>query len=181
MPMIVWLRTVGKYVGLSSALLPGERFANMSNWICVTEEAGERSLTELSRVGTRWPLAIGVECWVLLAVLSPTTACWLDSSASCPLLVGVSPPEPPLTEQPSWAFALKPSAPKEISKQALPPSLLSYGMCLVRQSPTRQYVVEGEIAWHQLMCCTQHDVFFPFLHHNLAIHCHIAVTREIVH
>lgn len=34
----------------------------------------------------------------------------------------VSPPEPPLTEQPSWAFALEPSARKEISKQCLSPA-----------------------------------------------------------
>ncbi|PKU35460.1 hypothetical protein llap_14235 [Limosa lapponica baueri] len=33
-----------------------------------------------------------------------------------------SSPEPPLTEQPSRAFALDPSAPKEISKKSLPPA-----------------------------------------------------------
>lgn len=62
MPMSIWLRSVGKCVGSNSAQLPGDRFANMSHWICVTEEAEERSLTEMSRVGTRWPLTIGGEC-----------------------------------------------------------------------------------------------------------------------
>lgn len=153
MPMSIWLRTVGKCVRLNSVQLPGDRFANKSNWICVTEEAGERSLTELSRVGTRWTLTIGGERWVLLAVLSPTRAFWLASSASCPLLARKSPPEPPLTEQPSWAFALKPSVPKEISKQTLSPAqpLIELWDVFGKAVSYKTVCCRREIMWHQRM------------------------------
>lgn len=63
----------------------------------------------------------------------------------------VSPPEPPLTEQPSWAFALKPSVPKEISKQTLPPA----------QPLIELWDVFGEAVSYKTVCCRRGNCVAP--------------------
>lgn len=75
--------------------LPGERFANMSNWICVSEEAGEGSLTEPIRAGTGWSLSTGESTTYFWQTCHPPEPSgWLFSKLSPPY-TRISPPEPP--------------------------------------------------------------------------------------
>lgn len=90
---------------------------------------------------------------------SPTRAFWLASSASCPLLAGASPPEPPLTEQLAWTF--QPSLPKEVSQQPLPPAQPltelwdAFWDSLLQDSGLQKGDLPGPGRWVPLpMCCT---------------------------